>query len=142
MRRTAKIAASTIHETVFSPAARAESLPLSDAEPVYQITAITRGVETSFPCLASEFILQAALDHGLDLPYSCLQGWCVTCACRLLSGGIDQSASRRFYSEDAEEKFALICTGRPRSDVRLETHQKENMRAHRIARKLPVPLGS
>ncbi|MGH9685316.1 MAG: 2Fe-2S iron-sulfur cluster-binding protein [Candidatus Acidiferrales bacterium] len=115
---------------------------MTDAEPVYQIALVTRGAETSFPCRASEFILQAALDCGLDLPYSCLQGWCITCAVRLLSGDVDQSRSRRFYAADAEAGFALICTGRPRSDVRMESHQKEAMRGHRIALKLPVPLGS
>ncbi len=115
---------------------------MNDAEPVYQITVVTRGVETSFPCRASEFILQAALDCGLDLPYSCLQGWCITCAVRLLSGDVDQSRSRRFFAEDAQAGFALICTGRPRSDARIEPHQKEAMRAYRIALKLPVPLGS
>lgn len=105
------------------------------------ITLVTRGAETRFPCRASEFILQAALDHGIDLPYSCLQGWCVTCAGRLLSGKVDQSASIRFFPEDAQQKFVLLCTARPLSDVRIETHQKETMRAHRVANKLPVPLG-
>ena len=111
------------------------------AEAEFNITLVTRGTETTFPCRASEFILQAALDHGLDLPYSCLQGWCVTCAGRLLSGKVDQSASFRFYEKDAEEKFVLLCTARPLSDVRIETHQKAAMRAHRFDNKLPVPLG-
>jgi ferredoxin len=114
---------------------------VADAEPTFMITLVTGGEETRFPCRASEFILQAALDVGLDLPYSCLQGWCVTCAGRLLSGKVDQSASFRFFPEDAREKFVLLCTARPLSDVRIETHQNETMRAHRIANKLPVPLG-
>jgi ferredoxin len=114
---------------------------VSDAEPVFQITLVSRGIETTVPCRASEFILQAALDAGIELPYSCLQGWCVTCAARLLSGTVDQSASLRFYPQDAEAKFALLCTARPLSDVRVETHQKEAMRDHRVAHKLPVPLG-
>ena len=111
------------------------------AEKSFMITLVTQGTETTFPCRASEFILQAALDHGLDLPYSCLQGWCVTCAGRLLSGKVDQSASFRFFPQDAEEKFDLLCTARPLSDVRIETYQKQAMRQHRINKKLPVPLG-
>jgi ferredoxin len=85
--------------------------------------------------------LEAALGYGLDyLPYSCLQGWCVSCAGRLLSGTVDQSASLRFFDADSDEKFDLLCTARPTSDVRIQTHQKETMRQHRIERKLPVPL--
>lgn len=114
---------------------------MAESEKTFQITLVTRGAETTFPCPASEFILQAALDRGIDLPYSCLQGWCVTCAGRLLWGSVDQSSSFRFFEKDAQEKFVLLCTARPLSDVRIETHQKGAMRAHRIANKLPVPLG-
>ena len=114
---------------------------MTNAERRFQITLVTRGTEISFPCRASEFILEAALDYGLDLPYSCLRGWCITCAGRLLSGKVDQSASVRFFNVDAAEKFVLLCTARPTSDLRIETDQKETMRRHRIARNLPVPRG-
>jgi ferredoxin len=112
-----------------------------DREKVYQITLDLNGRTRTFPCSESEFILQAALDHGLDLPYSCLQGWCVTCAGRILSGTVDQSASFRFFEADARAGFVLLCTARPTSDLRIETHQKDAMREHRIKSKLPVPMG-
>lgn len=125
-------------DPLFSP-----SEPAGGALPrVFQITIVTGQEERSFPCSESEFILQAALDHGIELPYSCLQGWCITCAGRILSGTVDQSASFRFYPEDADAGFVLLCTARPTSDLRIETHQKEPMRLHRIALNLPVPLGS
>jgi ferredoxin len=114
---------------------------MPDADPEFQITLVARGTETTIPCRASEFILQAALDPGIELPYSCLQGWCVTCAGRLLAGEVDQSASLRYYPEDAQARFILLCTARPLSDIRVETHQKEAMQRHRVAHKLPVPLG-
>lgn len=111
-------------------------------EKLHQITLISNGQTTAFLCSESEFILQAALDQGLDLPYSCLQGWCITCAGRLLSGTVDQSASIRFFEEDARERFVLLCTARPTSDLVVETRQKEAMRVHRVRNKLPVPMGS
>ncbi len=106
----------------------------------FRVTLVTQGRKRTIRCPASEFILQAALDQGLDLPYMCLQGWCVTCAGKILSGAVDQSASFRFYDEDARAGFVLLCTARPTSDLRIETHQKEAMRKHRLRRKLPVPL--
>jgi ferredoxin len=106
----------------------------------YRVTLVTNGRKRVISCPESEFILQAALDAGLDLPYMCLQGWCVTCAGKILSGTVDQSASFRFYEEDAREGFVLLCTARPTSDLRIKTHQKEAMREHRVRRKLPVPL--
>jgi ferredoxin len=87
-------------------------------------------------------ILDSALDAGLDLPYSCLQGWCLTCAARVLSGTIDQQDSRRYFPQDRPEGFALLCTGRPQSDVVVETHARDAMRRARDAHRLPYPKGN
>src|SRR5205085_273653 len=89
-----------------------------------------------------EFILAAARAQGLDLPSLCEQGWCITCACWVLAGQVDQSASRRFYPQDRDAGFALICTGRPRSDLVLRPGATEALRAHRDRHHLPVPRGT
>jgi ferredoxin len=86
-------------------------------------------------------ILDAALAAGLDLPYSCLQGWCLTCAARLVSGAIDQTDSRRYFRQDREEGYALLCTGKTRSDCVLRTHARDAMRYARDIHQLPYPLG-
>lgn len=91
---------------------------------------------------AEEYLLDAGLRAGLDLPSLCLQGWCLTCAARVLEGQVDQSDSRRFYPEDREAGFALVCTGKPLSDLRLRTHQTTAMRAHRDAHGLPATRGT
>ena len=108
----------------------------------FQVTLrLPGGEEVSFPCDARTFVLHAALERGVDLPYLCLQGWCVTCAGRLLEGEVDQSVARRFYAQDSAAGFCLLCTARPRSDLKVLTHQKEAMREHRLAHGLPVPRG-
>jgi ferredoxin len=89
-----------------------------------------------------EFILEAARRQGVDLPSLCEQGWCITCAVKVLSGRVDQSASVRYYEEDRRAGFALICTGRPCSDLRLRPGAVKDMRAHRDAHHLPVPRGT
>ena len=90
---------------------------------------------------ADRYILDAAMEAGLDLPYSCLQGWCLTCAARIISGAVDQGDSRRYYPQDREAGFALLCTGRPRSDCVLETHARDAMRRARDVQGLPYPRG-
>jgi ferredoxin len=93
-------------------------------------------------CGAGEHILDAARRHGLKLPSSCEQGWDLACAVQVLSGTWDNGDARRYYPEDEQGGFALICTAKPRSDLRLRTHQRHAMQEHRHAHGLPAPRGS
>ncbi|HEY3360156.1 MAG TPA: 2Fe-2S iron-sulfur cluster-binding protein [Polyangia bacterium] len=100
------------------------------------------GVAHELAVRPDELILDAALERGLDLPYSCLQGWCLSCAGRVRQGRVDQGLSRRFYDLDRSGGFALLCTARPRSDLIIETHASEAMRRFRDEHGLPHPRGS
>jgi ferredoxin len=87
-----------------------------------------------------ETILSAVYRAGLDLPSMCLQGWCITCTGRVEGEGEwDQSAARRYYPQDREAGFILLCTARPRSDLTIRTHQRAALRDRRIRLKLPTP---
>ncbi len=97
---------------------------------------------TTIQVRADQFILVAGRAAGLDLPSLCEQGWCITCAVWILEGVVDQRASRRYYPQDQAAGFALPCTGRSRSDLRLRPGATEAMRANRDAHRLPVPRGT
>jgi ferredoxin len=90
---------------------------------------------------SDEFVLDAARRRGLDLPSLCEQGWCTRCAVRVLAGDVDQSAALRYFEADRQAGFALICSARPRSDLRLRAGGHEELRAHRLRSRLPVPRG-
>lgn len=93
-------------------------------------------------CGAEEYVLDAARRAGLSLPAVCEQGWDIACAARVVSGTLDHSEARRYYGEDEQAGFALICIAKPRSNLRLRTHQSAAMRAHRDAHGLPAPRGT
>jgi ferredoxin len=106
------------------------------------VTVITPdGRETSLQVREDEYLLDAAVGAGMDLPYMCLQGWCTTCAGKLLEGKVDQSEALRIYPQDEEAGFVLLCSAFARSDLRILSHQMESMRAHRRALGLPAPRG-
>lgn len=88
-----------------------------------------------------DYVLAAARGAGLELPSRCEQGWDLACAVKVLEGELEHSDARRYYEQDQEAGFALICTARPCSDLRLRTHQIEAMREHRDAHGLPTPRG-
>jgi ferredoxin len=83
------------------------------------------------------YLLAAARQAGLWLPADCQQGWCTTCAVKLLSGDVDHEHARRYFDVDAEADFVLTCTARPRSDCRVEVCAYEEILAHRAAHDLP-----
>lgn len=65
---------------------------------------------------ANESILQAALDQGIDLPYSCKGGVCSTCRCRLLKGKVKMTLNEVLTEKDLEQGWVLTCTGYPEDD--------------------------
>ncbi|GAB3502056.1 phenylacetate-CoA oxygenase/reductase subunit PaaK [Spirosoma knui] len=73
-----------------------------------------RAVEIQVPAYKS--ILQAALDEGIHLPYSCRGGRCSTCLARCLSGRIHMTINDVLTARDLAEGWVLTCTGYPESD--------------------------
>jgi ferredoxin len=105
------------------------------------VTFVTPAGDVSVDVADDQYLLDAAAAAGLELPSMCLQGWCTTCAGRLLEGRVDQSEARRYYPQDEAAGYVLLCSAFPRSPIRVLTHQKEEMRAHRRAHGLPAPRG-
>lgn len=54
------------------------------------------GKEITIQCKKSEYILDAGLEAGLELPYTCRAGICGACVGRVVSGQVDQSDVRDF----------------------------------------------
>jgi ferredoxin len=109
--------------------------------PLFQVTFVSGDREVGTEVGGDEYLLDAGRRAGLDLPYMCLQGWCTTCAGRVLHGRVDQSEARRIFPQDEQAGFVLLCSAFARSDLRILTHQKDAMRAHRRALGLPAPRG-
>jgi len=99
------------------------------------------GSEHKIVAGAGETVLNAALRHGIELPNTCCQGWCVTCAARLEGGRVHHPRALRYYQADYEAGFILPCTAEPLSEVEITTHQKAAFVAHREAHRLPAPRG-
>ncbi|MFH5927356.1 2Fe-2S iron-sulfur cluster-binding protein [Roseomonas xinghualingensis] len=69
-----------------------------------------------FPCSSNETILEAAQRAGLEIPYSCRKGVCITCQGKVSAGSIESSGTVRSAEKDGTFD-ALFCASRPRSDV-------------------------
>lgn len=70
--------------------------------------------ELSWP--AHRKLLDVLLEKGLDAPYSCRQGQCSACACRIVSGEVKLLHNDVLDEQDLADGYALACQALPVTD--------------------------
>lgn len=86
-----------------------------------------QNLDVTIECPDNKFILEAAEDNNIDLPYSCRAGSCSTCLGKVKKGTIDQPDQTFLDEEQINNGFVLTCVAYPTSDVTISTHEEENL---------------
>lgn len=94
----------------------------------YSVTLVTPDGEEVVECDENTYILDAAEEAGVELPWSCRAGACSSCAARSESvAAWDQSDQTFLGDTQIDNGFLLTCVAYPTADVTITTHVEEEL---------------
>jgi ferredoxin len=76
---------------------------------------------------SDRYILSSAENQGVELPFSCRNGACTTCAVRILSGEVHQPEAMGLSPQLRSQGYALLCVSYPLSDLEVETQDEDEV---------------
>ena len=85
----------------------------------YQVTISNRD-NTTYRVDNRRPLLDNLREQGVDLPYGCKYGGCITCAAKLTAGNVDQRRQVALNNRQINDGYVILCVARAKSDITLE----------------------
>jgi len=96
---------------------------------IYKVKLLSKShnLDVTIDCADDKFILEAAEDNNIELPYSCRAGSCSTCLGKVTEGSVDQPDQTFLDEDQVASGFVLTCVAYPTSNSTVLTHEEENL---------------
>ena len=86
---------------------------------LYTVTIANRD-DATFSVNGRRALLEQLRDQGVDLPYGCEYGGCITCAAKLTEGTVDQRRQVALNNRQIDNGYVILCVARATTDITLE----------------------
>ncbi|WP_245944126.1 1,2-phenylacetyl-CoA epoxidase subunit PaaE [Acuticoccus kandeliae] len=87
--------------------------PVVDESEKARVSLTLDGVTTELRLAPGEIILDAAIEAGLDVPYSCRGGMCCTCRAKVTEGAVSMALNYSLRPDELADGFVLTCQSTP-----------------------------
>lgn len=85
---------------------------------ICEVTVIADGKETTFQLATDgDAILDAAIDAGVDAPFSCKGAVCATCRAKLMEGKVNMTMNYALTDDEVADGYILTCQSHPTTPV-------------------------
>ena len=81
-----------------------------------KVTLILDVEKNDFTMEIDSNILDEALSNGIDVPYSCQGGVCLTCVGKVKKGNVEMEENGMLSDDEIDEGLVLTCISKPISD--------------------------
>ena len=97
---------------------------------MYKITLANRK-NSSFLVDPKRPILESLRNQGVDLPYGCQYGGCITCAAKLILGSVNQQEQVALNNRQISNGYVILCVALPVTDCTLEVGVESHDKLYR-----------
>jgi len=107
-----------IHIEYFTSIVADDSKKSTGPSSISEVTVTQDGKDTTFQLASNgKAILDAAMDAGVDAPFSCKGAVCATCRAKLVEGKVDMDLNYALTDEEVEEGYILTCQSHPKTPI-------------------------
>jgi len=120
-----EVKSSAIHKESFfiDPSSKGKEILVEEgsvSKLTREVEVILEGKSRIFEVSPEKTILDAGLDNGVEMPYSCQSGLCTACRGKLINGQVKMNEDAGLSENEIAEGYILCCSSRPiSSDVKI-----------------------